>query len=488
MKHSVSALLILLVAVFARSNTGEIKTLTVLYTASAQGQVRTCNCTKFKSGGYGRQLTLLKSIRSECTDYVLIEGGDMVAWTGFTAPLKTELAVKAMKLLEYHAIVPGENEIGKPGDRPIDKFDGKTPPLVCANYVSSQDHGGKPSGSFSGPGHLSRKSSTSHQTIKPYVVVKTRSGIRVGIIGLLSKSASRLFQEEDFNQLVQDPVLVLRRLAPKVRRECDFLIVVYHGPVGEAQELAFVKGINLVLATHRLGRDVPLPCQPLNEVEVPVKMVGRVPLVGSLTHENWSVGRIDIDLKTDGSVVSAKHKLIYLDRRYVEDSALIAVYDEYSRKVKDAVLSFSEEFQSKGESMLTKRGLNLVEMRKRLRKSQLATAERCKSCHESIHDGWLKTRHAKAMATLAKTNQEYDPECITCHATGVLVRNGFANMRDTPELANVQCEACHGPGLAHAESPSKGYGETGEEICRSCHTDDRTPEFDYEKEWAKIKH
>jgi hypothetical protein len=468
MRRPALALIILGLAALTSSDAGDKnRTLTILYTASAQGQVRSCNCTKFRSGGYGRELTLLKAIRRDCPDSLLIEGGDLVAWTGFAARFKTELAVRAMKLLDYQAIVPGENEIGRPGDRSIDSFDPEPAPIVCANYLD-------PSGAG--------------RRCVPYVLLKTKSGLRVGLIGLLSKSAGRIFQEQDFKDSVQDPSPVLTRLVHEVRPKCDFLAVVYHGPVAEAEKLASVKGVNLVLATHRSGREVLLPVKPSNEVEPPVKMVGGVPVVGAETHENWSLGRIDIDLDGSGGIASAKHKLFYLDRRYPEDRALVTIYDEYSRKVKEAVLSFSKEFESKAETMLAKRGLNLVEMRKRLHKSPLATADRCKTCHSSIHESWSTSRHAHAMATLEKTQQDFDPECVTCHATGVLVRNGFANKRDTPELANVQCEACHGPGLAHADSPSKGYGKVEEQTCRSCHTDERTPDFDFEKAWGQIKH
>jgi len=73
--------------------------LTLLYSSSARGQIRSCNCTKFRFGGYGRELTLLKSIRSQCPDVVLIEGGDCVEWTGFQGDLKLEVAKKALDML-----------------------------------------------------------------------------------------------------------------------------------------------------------------------------------------------------------------------------------------------------------------------------------------------------------------------------------------------------------------------------------------------------
>ncbi len=135
-----------------------------------------------------------------------------------------------------------------------------------------------------------------------------------------------------------------------------------------------------------------------------------------------------------------------------------------------------------------KRGLDVESMRKKLRKSDYVTAEKCRDCHSEIYDSWSKTSHSRAIKTLEKVNQEYDPECFSCHATGVMARNAYTNQKETPELANVQCEACHGPGRTHSESPDSGYGSTGEMACRSCHTEDRNPDFDYKKMWELIKH
>lgn len=120
---------------------------------------------------------------------------------------------------------------------------------------------------------------------------------------------------------------------------------------------------------------------------------------------------------------------------------MVKVYDAYNESVKKAILQNSAGFKKNAEAMLAKRGLNLTEMRQRLRKSPFATDAKCKDCHPRIYEIWSSSDHAHAMATLSKTKQEFDPECIHCHATGTTERNGFTNAKDTPELGNVQCEA-----------------------------------------------
>jgi hypothetical protein len=167
---------------------------------------------------------------------------------------------------------------------------------------------------------------------------------------------------------------------------------------------------------------------------------------------------------------------------------MVKIYEDYSERVTAAVLEASQKFKQESETFLIKRGFNPDEMRKRLRKSPYVTAEKCKECHAVIHESWSKTRHARAMASLQKTKQEFDPECISCHATGVLTRDGYTNFRDTPELANVQCETCHGPGLDHSKSPATGYGKVEEQTCRFCHNDERNPEFDFDATRERISH
>ena len=59
----------------------------------------------------------------------------------------------------------------------------------------------------------------------------------------------------------------------------------------------------------------------------------------------------------------------------------------------------------------------------------------------------------------------------------------------TPEMAGVQCEACHGPGSVHVAGPMKNniIKESGASLCRQCHTKGQDPGFDY-KEKARNVH
>ena len=442
------------------------KSLVLLYTASADGQVRSCNCTKFRFGGYGREYTTLKSIRSKSKDVLLIEGGDICGGSGFQADLKADVAAQAVKLLGYGAMVPGEKDLGVRGVSQTKRFVSKTA-LVCANIFRAGE---------------------SKPVFPPYVILKTSGGLRVAVIGMIDKSLCTPWLTSSFGQIVKEPVPLLPALVKETRKKADLVMLVYHGTVKMQKDLADVKGIDLILTTHRHSQGRLFPAKGESTVDAPVGKLGNTMLIESETSTNWCLGRLDIQLDRDHRIKSAKHKLLYLDRSLPEDPAMVAIYDAYNENVKKAMMSTSIDFKNGAEAMLKKRGLNLVEMRQRLRKSPFATSGKCKDCHPQIYDIWSNSKHAHAMATLEKTKQEFDPECVQCHATGVNARNGFVNAKDTPELSNVQCESCHGAALAHTTSPKKGFGQAGEQVCRSCHTDERTPNFDYPTAWAKIMH
>ncbi|MDD2220057.1 MAG: cytochrome c family protein, partial [Desulfoplanes sp.] len=78
----------------------------------------------------------------------------------------------------------------------------------------------------------------------------------------------------------------------------------------------------------------------------------------------------------------------------------------------------------------------------------------CADCHEAQARGWLTTPHAHAFADLAHQGEEKQttPGCVKCHVVAMEADGGFIDTDLTPELINVQCESCHGPGARHVQS------------------------------------
>ena len=87
-------------------------------------------------------------------------------------------------------------------------------------------------------------------------------------------------------------------------------------------------------------------------------------------------------------------------------------------------------------------------------------AKKCKACHMKQFKSWKKTTMATSFENLKagvkadekkkaglEADKDYtaDPDCLKCHTTGY-GNGGFTTIAETPKLAGVQCESCHGPG------------------------------------------
>ncbi len=107
-------------------------------------------------------------------------------------------------------------------------------------------------------------------------------------------------------------------------------------------------------------------------------------------------------------------------------------------------------------------------------------ARACKTCHAAAYEQWKTTRHAAAFETLARAGRQYDLDCVSCHVTGWQRPGGACNVVATRGRRDVQCEACHGPASLHAADPP-GHIERApsEEVCRGCHTPERSTHFEY---------
>ncbi len=147
--------------------------------------------------------------------------------------------------------------------------------------------------------------------------------------------------------------------------------------------------------------------------------------------------------------------------------------------------------------------------------------DQCVDCHEDVVEGWLTTGHADMFtrALNGEVSDHYGPDCVSCHVTGFnnrpeAVNGGFddlareagwsfpetlepggwdAFVEEYPEvaaLANIQCEACHGPGYMHVFEATRrdsmiSFGlEYG--VCAQCHAEE--PYHVFPQQWELSAH
>ncbi|MCD6532592.1 MAG: cytochrome C [Deltaproteobacteria bacterium] len=110
----------------------------------------------------------------------------------------------------------------------------------------------------------------------------------------------------------------------------------------------------------------------------------------------------------------------------------------------------------------------------------------CAECHETEYESFTtfskKAHSFNSLLGLKKglTEAEFK-SCFECHTTGYGKPGGFSSIEETPELSNLGCESCHGPGSRHRESedPEDIIKKISIEHCTGCHNQERVAAFDF---------
>jgi len=143
----------------------------------------------------------------------------------------------------------------------------------------------------------------------------------------------------------------------------------------------------------------------------------------------------------------------------------------------------------------------------------LPTGFNCATCHTETASKWAETNHATTLERALKgtLSSNFKENCVRCHSTGYdenAVNNGFddrdfvfpdtlseevynqvlTNSPSAMELANVQCESCHGPGNSHVgnTSDSKIVNSISQETCAKCH--DSGTHHVFPSQWDVSRH
>lgn len=121
-----------------------------------------------------------------------------------------------------------------------------------------------------------------------------------------------------------------------------------------------------------------------------------------------------------------------------------------------------------------------------LAETSFVGSKACAECHQEEYDSFLKfSKKPHSFQGVEKMRSDLKPEelksCYGCHTTGYGKPGGFVDAKSTPDLAQVGCETCHGPGSAHvADGDSATITRKPTlESCGRCHNAERTGEFNF---------
>jgi len=411
--------------------------LTIAFSNDMIGEIRSCGCAAKDLGGLGRRATFLSGEREGVANLLVLEGGDFFGQDVNYGREKAQLTLEAMAYMEYDAIVPGENELSFGLDFLQERAQALRLPVVACNLFNDD---------------------SGERVFPASRIVETRGGLRIGLVGVMSNRL-RLPHEAGPVRLDPPQPALVKEVADLAGR-VDVVALVAHMPVGEARRLVeAVPEVQLVVCGHE-GR-------PMRQV----RRVGNAYIL-QVADKGRYMGLAEATLDRDRQIVDLWSDVVAMSERFEDEEAIVKLFRSYDL----SIVHLEKQRLLKG---------NLSETRT---VKPFGGSESCQPCHEEIYKSWSETAHAHAFDILVGAGRDLDRDCTPCHTTGFYHLGGFESALETPELTNVQCEACHGNGHDHLlDSQNKTPGNS-RNVCTDCHNAEQTPDFDFDRFWAKIRH
>lgn len=305
-------------------------TLTLLSTTDSHGHLlaRDELTNRPMNEGLAKIATLVRQIRDANPATLLLDCGDTTEGT----PLAYYFAVKDTKApnpeiavfntMHYDAMAVGNHEFNF-GEEEMWKAKSESHfPWLAANLKETYTSGVK--------------------YIQPYVI-KTISGIRVGIVGFVTPAVPRWeipahYAGYDFEPIVD----AAKRVIPEVRAKSDLVVVIMHSGLDRNPQTGQMfpgQETNGENAAWELAEQVPgidVIFYGHTHQEMPKLVVNGVLMAQA---KNWggSLARADVTMQRDASgkwtVVSKESQTIRSTAQIPEDAAIVRLLQPYEKKV-----------------------------------------------------------------------------------------------------------------------------------------------------------
>lgn len=457
----------------------------VLFVSGQQhGYIEPCGCTGLdrQKGGLIRRDTVLTQLRERGWNVLPVDVGNQVRRIGQQPVIKFATTVDAFKEMGYEAATLGIDDLKLSSVELIQHAasDGLSPSAFISANVVIYDESFFPS----------------------YRIVEA-GGRKIGITGVLGKEHQQehayLFRGEE-NQSADieffDPV---ERLTPVVaelkEKGCDFIVLLAHASLEESASIGKeVDGIDLVVTGGGFGEPTLHP-EKIDGSDAIMVQVGVKGMYGGI------VGLFD-DEKNP-----IRYQKIAISAQFKDSERMLAKFSDYQNRLKEMGLD----------------GLGATEIPHPTSRKYIGS-EACGDCHTTAFEVWEGSPHVHATESIVAANNDrggiprhFDPECISCHATGWNAQeyypyeSGFKGLELTEHLLGSGCENCHGPGKSHADAENGEIDVDNETLlklreqmvitlkeakdskCIECHDLDNSPDFhpvaeNFERYWAKVKH
>jgi hypothetical protein len=450
----------------------------LVLTGGQFGYLEPCGCAGIENqkGGLSRRHSLIKQLASQGWNPIPLDLGDQIRRSGPQSEIKFDKTLSGLATMGYQAVGLGVEDLRLlTGAALFSQFSGaERPPLFVSANVSM-------------PG----------VELPRFKIIDT-AGRKIGVTSVLGQEyQSRIPLDDEKDLVFAAPAQALAQIVPQLEAaKCDHLVLLSNAPPSESKALAAqFPQFDIVVTAE--GAD-----EPRREPEL---LDGKRMFV-ELGHK----GMFAVVLGFYGDPASpVRYQRVPLDARFPASAEMAALLRDYQKQLEAVGLAGLGVTASVHPAAASADDLA----------GQFVGSKVCGECHTKAYRIW-STRpslsehghgHAAATATLTKLDppRQFDPECLSCHATGWNPKEyypyatGFASLQETPLLAGNGCENCHGPGAAHVaaergqdralqdklrQSVRRTKGEAEQQLCAKCHDHDNSPDFNFETYWPKIEH
>jgi 5'-nucleotidase len=266
--------------------------ITILHTNDTHSQIDPlpANDANAGKGGVARRATLVKRIRKENPNTLLVDAGDVMQGTPYFNFYRGEVEYKAMSAIGYDVGTLGNHEFDNGVEALAAALKFAEFDLVSANYDV--------------------KGTVLEGRVKPYVV-KTFSGIKVGLFGLGISPVSLITPANFKGVTYNDPVVTAREVVKTLREKerCALVVCMSHlgyyenGQRGDSLVASQVDGIDFIAGghTHTFMKEPVKQKQPC----------GAETLIFQVGKSGINVGRVDFTFRT-GKLIAARGRVVDL--------------------------------------------------------------------------------------------------------------------------------------------------------------------------------
>ncbi len=466
------------------------KPLFALFVTGRQsGYIEPCGCTGLynQKGGLMRRHRVQQLLTKLGWDLILIDAGNQIRRFGQQPVIKLHHTWDGLcNVMKYAAIGFGPDDLKTPTIdlvQTMSNVTDNTGQFVCANV--------NPLGA----------------DLQNTFVIVEKAGKKIGITHALDDESIESLKNKD--ELEVKSLAESLPLAARMMAGCDLKVLMLQTDAVDTanQVAAKYPFFDLLVHTTSAGEPEKLPTtiQTGDHVTSLIQVGVKGMYIGVVAYYE------------EAGKLTMKHERVPLDGRFTDSKPMEKIFENYQNELKSLYLAGK-----------------LLDIKPKPHPSgfKFVGSEACFDCHQVEFEIWENGVDGEGGPHFIATDdiveppnhrghiaRHFDPECISCHATGwnpqdmYPYETGFIDLKKDAHLHGNGCENCHGPGSAHvAIEQAKDRGQqfpagrldelrlamrltleqAKNDHCIQCHDADNSPDFlkegAFEKYWPKIEH